>query len=61
MRVVVDTNVFVSAALKDKSFPSLALHVVAQRGAFLKSEHRAAAVRCDGQAAHRAADRTCDS
>ena len=26
MRVVVDTNVFVSAALKDKSFPALALH-----------------------------------
>lgn len=37
MRVVVDTNVFVSAALKDKSFPALALHVVAQRGTFLKS------------------------
>src|SRR3954452_2395833 len=37
MRVDVDTNVFVSAALKDKSFPALALHVVAQRGTFLKS------------------------
>ena len=37
MRVVVDTNVFVSAALKDKSFPALALHVVAQRGTLLKS------------------------
>ena len=37
MRVVVDTNVFISAALKDKSFPALALHVVAQRGTFLKS------------------------
>jgi putative PIN family toxin of toxin-antitoxin system len=37
MRVVVDTNVFVSAALKDKSFPALALHVVEQRGTFLKS------------------------
>ncbi len=37
MRVVVDTNVFVSAALKDKSLPALALHVVAQRGILLKS------------------------
>ncbi len=37
MRVVVDTNVFVSAALKDKSSPALALHVVAQRGTLLKS------------------------
>jgi len=37
MRVVVDTNVFVSAALKDKSFPALALHVVEQRGTLLKS------------------------
>jgi uncharacterized protein len=37
MRVVVDTNVFVSAALKDRSFPALALHVVAQRGTLLKS------------------------
>ena len=37
MRVVVDTNVFVSAALKDKSFPALALHVVGQRGMLLKS------------------------
>ena len=37
MRVVVDTNVFVSAALKDKSFPALALHVVGERGTLLKS------------------------
>jgi len=37
MRVVVDTNVFISAALKDKSFPALALHVVEQRGTLLKS------------------------
>jgi putative PIN family toxin of toxin-antitoxin system len=37
MRVVVDTNVFVSAALKDRSFPALALHVVSQRGTLLKS------------------------
>ena len=37
MRVVVDTNVFVQRPLKDKSFPALALHVVAQRGTLLKS------------------------
>ena len=37
MRIVVDTNVFVSAALKDKSFPALALRVVEQRGTLLKS------------------------
>ena len=37
MRVVVDTNVFVSAALKDKSLPSIALHLAAQRGVLLKS------------------------
>ncbi|MGH7068401.1 MAG: putative toxin-antitoxin system toxin component, PIN family [Acetobacteraceae bacterium] len=37
MRVVVDTNVFVSAALKDKSFPALALRIVAERGTLLKS------------------------
>ena len=37
MRVVVDTNVFVSAALKDTSLPALAVHVVGQRGTLLKS------------------------
>jgi putative PIN family toxin of toxin-antitoxin system len=37
MRVVVDTNVFVSAVLKDKSMPALAVHLVAQHGALLKS------------------------
>jgi predicted nucleic acid-binding protein len=37
MRVVVDTNVFVSAALKDKSLPALAVHLVGQRGTLLKS------------------------
>jgi putative PIN family toxin of toxin-antitoxin system len=37
MRVVVDTNVFVSAALKDKSVPALAVHLVARRGGLLKS------------------------
>ncbi len=37
MRVVVDTNVFVSAALKDKSIPALAVHQLGQRGTLLKS------------------------
>lgn len=37
MRVVVDTNVFVSAILKDKSLPALAVHLVEQRGTLLKS------------------------
>jgi uncharacterized protein len=37
MRVVVDTNVFVSAALKDRSLPALALHLIAQHGILLKS------------------------
>jgi predicted nucleic acid-binding protein len=37
MRVVVDTNVFVSAALKDKSLPSIAVHLVEQHGVLLKS------------------------
>jgi predicted nucleic acid-binding protein len=37
MRIVVDTNVFVSAALKDKSLPALALELAAQRGTLLKS------------------------
>jgi putative PIN family toxin of toxin-antitoxin system len=37
MRIVVDTNVFVSAALKDKSIPSIALHLAAQRDVLLKS------------------------
>ena len=38
MRVVVDTNVFVSAALKDNSTPALAVRIVAERGGLLKSE-----------------------
>ena len=59
MRVVVDTNVFVSAALKDKSFPALALHVVAQRGTFLKSHSdRRPAVRGACAAAAGSADRS---
>ena len=37
MKVVVDTNVLVSAALKDQSLPALAVHVVEQRGVLLKS------------------------
>ena len=37
MRVVIDTNVFVSAALKDKSLPAIAVHLVEQRGTLLKS------------------------
>jgi putative PIN family toxin of toxin-antitoxin system len=37
MRVVVDTNVLVSAALKDKSLPSIAVHLVAQHSLLLKS------------------------
>jgi putative PIN family toxin of toxin-antitoxin system len=37
MRVVVDTNVLVSAALKDRSPPALAVHLVGQRGNLLKS------------------------
>jgi predicted nucleic acid-binding protein len=37
MRVVVDTDVFVSAALKDNSFPALALQIVDQRHTLLKS------------------------
>jgi len=38
MRVVLDTNVFVSAALKDSSLPALAVRVAAQRGVLLKSD-----------------------
>jgi hypothetical protein len=37
MRPVVDTNVFVSAALKQGSLPSLALYQVSERCVFLKS------------------------
>ena len=38
MRVVVDTNVFVSAVLKDSSFPAMALRLVERQGVLLKSE-----------------------
>ena len=37
MRVVVDTNVFVSAALKEKSLPGTAAHTVTESGLLLKS------------------------
>ncbi len=37
MRVVVDTNVFVSAILKDKSLPAMAVRLVERRGYLLKS------------------------
>lgn len=37
MRTVVDTNVFVSAILKDQFLPALAVHVIEQRGVLLKS------------------------
>ena len=37
MRVVVDTNVFISAALKEKSLPAMAVHIVAENGRLLKS------------------------
>ena len=37
MRVVVDTNVFISAALKERSSPSDAVHLAAERDLLLKS------------------------
>ena len=37
MRVVLDTNIFVSAALKDKSLPAIAVHLASGRGVVLKS------------------------
>lgn len=37
MRVVVDTNVLVSAALKETSSPALAVYLVEQHGCLLKS------------------------
>jgi putative PIN family toxin of toxin-antitoxin system len=37
MRVVVDTNVLISAALKQKSVPGMAMLVVERRGVLLKS------------------------
>jgi uncharacterized protein len=37
MRCVLDTNVLVSAALKDQSLPALAARFVAQHGGLLKS------------------------
>jgi len=37
MRIVLDTNVLVSAALKRQSVPGMAAHVVERRGGLLKS------------------------
>jgi len=37
MRVVVDTNVFISAALKEKSPPGTAAHLAAESHLLLKS------------------------
>jgi uncharacterized protein len=37
MRVVVDTNVLVSAALKDKSLPAIAVRLAARQSVLLKS------------------------
>ena len=38
IRVVVDTNVFISAALKENSTPGRVIRFVQQRGIFLKSD-----------------------
>jgi predicted nucleic acid-binding protein len=38
MRLVVDTNIFVSAALKSESFPASVVRWVDRRGGLLKSE-----------------------
>ena len=37
MRVVLDTNVLVSAALKDRSFPAMAVRIAGERHVLLKS------------------------
>lgn len=37
MRVVIDTNVFISAALKEKSPPGTAVHLAAEKHLLLKS------------------------
>lgn len=37
MRIVVDTNIFISAALKEKSPPEAAVHFVAEKHILLKS------------------------
>jgi putative PIN family toxin of toxin-antitoxin system len=37
MRIVVDTNVFISAILKEKSLAAMAVHLVEQRDTLLKS------------------------
>ena len=37
MKIVIDTNIFVSAALKDRSLPALAVHLALTQGVLLKS------------------------
>ena len=37
MRVVVDTNIFISAAIKSQTIPNIAVYRAAQRGVLLKS------------------------
>jgi putative PIN family toxin of toxin-antitoxin system len=37
MRVVVDTNIFISAAIKAQTIPNIAVSQIAQRGVLLKS------------------------
>jgi predicted nucleic acid-binding protein len=37
MRIVLDTNVLVSAALKRRSMPGMAVHIVERRASLLKS------------------------
>lgn len=37
MRVIIDTNIFISAALKEKSVPALAVYLIEQRCVLLKS------------------------
>jgi putative PIN family toxin of toxin-antitoxin system len=37
MRVVVDTNIFISAAIKAQTIPNIAVYRAAQRGVLLKS------------------------
>jgi putative PIN family toxin of toxin-antitoxin system len=37
MRIVVDTNIFISAALKEESLPGIAVRTAVERGRLLKS------------------------
>jgi predicted nucleic acid-binding protein len=45
MRVVVDTNVFVGAALKNKSLPALAVHIASDRAELVTIAERVMACR----------------